>query len=299
MGEVSQYPKGTFCWIDLGTPDVRGARDFYGELFSWRFEEVPGARYLMCRIDGKDVTGIHEHSAEEGANWSSYVSVDDLEGPTARAAELGGTVGHEPFDVGGTARMSVIRDGVGAEVCLWQAKGFIGAGLVNEVGTWTWNELVTRDIEAAKDFSRRAVRVGDPRRPVCDSPRRLHPGGPARRRRPRPHRAGAGSPSVDGLVQGGRRRSERGAGPAPGRDHPPAPDGRSGREVRRRGRPRGGSLHGHGVPWGRAGRGRVLSGSPRTPRPRRSLRTPGAWRRPPARSGGRARRRGHQLALFG
>jgi predicted enzyme related to lactoylglutathione lyase len=152
MGEVSQYPKGTFCWIDLGTPDVRGARDFYGELFGWRFEEVPGARYLMCRIDGKDVTGIHEHSAEEGANWSSYVSVDDLEGPAARAAELGGTVGHEPFDVGGTARMSVIRDGVGAEVCLWQAKGFIGAGLVNEVGTWTWNELVTRDIEAAKDF---------------------------------------------------------------------------------------------------------------------------------------------------
>jgi uncharacterized protein len=152
MGEVTRYPDGTFCWIDLGTPDVPRARTFYGELFGWRFDEVPGGGYLMCRLDGKDVTGIHEHSPEEGANWSSYVSVGDVEGTTARAAELGGTVANGPVDVGDIARMSVIRDPAGAEVSLWQAKGLLGAGLVNEVGTWTWNELSTPEVEAAKAF---------------------------------------------------------------------------------------------------------------------------------------------------
>jgi uncharacterized protein len=151
MGEVTRYPAGTFCWIDLGTPDVPRARIFYGELFGWRFKEVPGG-YLMCRLDGKVVTGIHEHSPEEGAHWSSYVSVEDIEDTTARAADLGGTVAQGPIDVGETARISVIRDPAGAEVCLWQAKGFIGADLVNEEGTWTWNELSAPDVEAAKSF---------------------------------------------------------------------------------------------------------------------------------------------------
>jgi uncharacterized protein len=152
VGEVSRYPDGTFCWIDLGTPDLPRARAFYGELFGWQFDEAPGGGYLMCRLDGKDVTGIHEHPPEEGATWSSYVSVGDVELTAARAVDLGGTVTHGPIDVGDTARMSVIQDPGGAEVCLWQAKGFIGARLVNEVGTWTWNELTTPDIEAAKAF---------------------------------------------------------------------------------------------------------------------------------------------------
>ncbi len=152
MGEVSRYPEGTFCWVDLGTPDVPRARAFYGELFGWRFDEVPGDGYLMCRIDGKDVTGIHEHSPEEGADWNSFVSVGDIERATARAADLGATVTLPPAEMDGIARASVIRDPAGAEVCLWQAKGFIGAGLVNEVGTWSWNELTTPDVEAAKAF---------------------------------------------------------------------------------------------------------------------------------------------------
>jgi predicted enzyme related to lactoylglutathione lyase len=152
VGEVSRYPDGTFCWIDLGTPDVPRARAFYGELFGWGFDEAPAGGYLMCRLDRKDVTGIHEHPPEERANWSSYVSVGEVEVAAARAADLGGTVTLGPIEVGDTARMSVIRDPAGAEVCLWQAKGFIGAGLVNEVGTWTWNELTTPDVEAAKAF---------------------------------------------------------------------------------------------------------------------------------------------------
>ena len=33
MGEVDRYPNGTFCWIDLGTPQVGLAKAFYGALF--------------------------------------------------------------------------------------------------------------------------------------------------------------------------------------------------------------------------------------------------------------------------
>lgn len=156
MGEVSRYPNGTFNWIDLGTIDVAGAKAFYAGLFGWEMEDLPAdaGTYTMCRLRGKDVAGIHEHSADEGTDWSSYISVDDVDKSTSKAGEIGATVMMEPFDIPGAARMSLIRDPAGAVVSLWQPSGHVGSGLVNEVGTWTWNELVTAEMDAAKDFYR-------------------------------------------------------------------------------------------------------------------------------------------------
>jgi uncharacterized protein len=155
MGEVERYPNGVFCWIDLGTTDVAGATAFYGGLFGWEFEDQPagdGDAYTLCRLQGRDVAGIHRHDPDEGIGWASSVAVDDLEAATARARELGAAVLAEPFDVHGAGRKAVLRDPSGAVVSLWQPQGHAGAGLVNEVGTWTWNELATPDLAAAKAF---------------------------------------------------------------------------------------------------------------------------------------------------
>jgi predicted enzyme related to lactoylglutathione lyase len=155
MGEVKEYPNGTFCWIDLGTTDVAGAKAFYSGLFGWEMEDLPAGdsgTYTMCRLRGKDIAGIHQHSPEEGIGWSSSISVDDVEETTSRARTLGAVVLMEPFDIEGAARMSLIRDPAGAEVTLWQAMGHIGAGYVNDVGAWGWNELVTPEMETAKAF---------------------------------------------------------------------------------------------------------------------------------------------------
>jgi uncharacterized protein len=152
MGEVDTYPNGTFCWVDLGTTDVAGAKRFYGTLLGWQFQEAGEGEYTICTLDGREVAGIHAHSKEEGTGWSSAISVDDLEDTLARAEDLGGTPAVHPTEVPGTARMAVIRDPVGAKVTLWQTRGFVGARLVNEVGTWHWNELVTRDLDGAAAF---------------------------------------------------------------------------------------------------------------------------------------------------
>jgi uncharacterized protein len=155
MGQVTAYPNGTFCWIDLGTPDVERATSFYRDLFGWETEALPmaeGGAYVICRLHGMDVTAIHEHAEQEGAEWGSYISVDDVDRTTAKGKELGATVVMEPFDLMDVARLSVISDPTGGVVSLWQPRPFIGAGMVNEVGTWTWNELATTDFDAAKAF---------------------------------------------------------------------------------------------------------------------------------------------------
>ncbi|HJP66710.1 MAG TPA: VOC family protein [Actinomycetota bacterium] len=156
MGEVTQYPPGHFCWIDLGSTDVEAAKAFYGRLLGWEFADVPGgdpsATYTMCLRGSLDVAGMHGHADEEGSSWTSYVSVDDAESVTAKAMELGGRVVVEPLDVPGASRMAVIADPAGTVVALWQSKGYSGARLVNEIGAWAWNELTTPDLDGAKAF---------------------------------------------------------------------------------------------------------------------------------------------------
>jgi uncharacterized protein len=151
VGEVGRYPNGTFCWVDLGTVDVETAKRFYGDLLGWAYRESPD--YILCRVDGKDVAGMHSHADEPdaGSRWASSIAVDDLDATLDRARDLGATVDVEPFEVPG-ARMAVITDPSGAQITLWHDTGFPGARLVNETGTWSWSDLSTRDPEAAGAF---------------------------------------------------------------------------------------------------------------------------------------------------
>jgi uncharacterized protein len=159
MGEVTKYPNGTFCWVDLGTTDVAGAKRFYGGLFGWGMEDIPTGpedTYTLCRVNGKDVAGIYDQPEEERAvapaHWNSYIAVDDVEAVTAKAKGLGPMSITEPFDVMERGRMTVLQDPAGALVSLWEPKRNIGADLVNEVGTWSWCDLATRDPDGATRF---------------------------------------------------------------------------------------------------------------------------------------------------
>ena len=153
MGEVVRYPNGTFCWIDLGTNDAPAAKAFYGELFGWEFEDLPTGEhgtYTVCRLRGKAVCGMYDQADEPG--WGSYLIVANVDDATARARELGASVIVDPFDTPGGGRAATVRDPAGAVVSLSQQGEDLGAELVNEDGTWTWNELVSPELRAGTEF---------------------------------------------------------------------------------------------------------------------------------------------------
>jgi uncharacterized protein len=153
MGQVERYPNGTFCWVDLGTNDAAGAKAFYGGLFGWEFEDGPTGEqgtYSTCRLDGRAVAGLYDQAEQPG--WGSHVNVEDADQATARARELGADVLVEPFDTPGGGRVAMVRDPAGAAVSLSQPGERFRAELVNQDGTWTWNELVSADLAAGRDF---------------------------------------------------------------------------------------------------------------------------------------------------
>jgi uncharacterized protein len=160
VGKREHYEPGTFCWVDLQTTDPAGAKAFYTGLFGWEAEDMPAGdagTYTMLSLEGDEVCAMYAMDPgqrEQGIPpyWLSYVSVEDADATAARAGELGGTVYGGAFDVLDVGRMAIIGDPAGAMFVAWQPRAHIGARRVNDVGCMGWNELQTRDPEAAGEF---------------------------------------------------------------------------------------------------------------------------------------------------
>ena len=157
MPEVTEYAPGTPSWVDLASPDPDASARFYGGLLGWEatdpgpVEETGG--YRMLQRDGRNVAGLGPTQAEgQPAMWTTYISTDDADAVAARVREAGGQVIMEPFDVLGAGRMAVFADPTGAFISVWQPQSHHGADVVNEPGALCWNELATRDVDAAERF---------------------------------------------------------------------------------------------------------------------------------------------------
>jgi len=155
MGTRTEHAAGTFSWVDLTTRDGAAAKQFYGALFGWEFDdsEVPGGGvYTMCRLGDAMVAAISPTTEEMPPHWNNYVTVESADEAAAKAKELGGTAVMEPFDVMEAGRMAVLQDPTGAMLCVWEPRDAIGATRVNDPGSLTWNELHTPDPGRALEF---------------------------------------------------------------------------------------------------------------------------------------------------
>ena len=160
MAEFTVYDPGTFCWIDTATTDAAATKAFYTALFGWEADDrptPPGGVYTMYTRDGRAVAGgsaLAEPLAAMGigSHWTSYVAVSDAAATLEEAAAAGGAVMGPAIPIGDDGVMGVFSDPTGATCAVWQAGEHRGAALANEHGTLIWNELMTRDPDAAAAF---------------------------------------------------------------------------------------------------------------------------------------------------
>ncbi|MBB5869988.1 putative enzyme related to lactoylglutathione lyase [Allocatelliglobosispora scoriae] len=152
---TTTFPPGAPNWLDLGTTDVDGARDFYGEIFGWTLVDLgpEAGGYGFFLKDGKQVAGIGPATdADRGTSWSTYFATDDVDAVAARVETHGGKVIVPPEDVMDQGRMAVFTDPAGAFFSSWQPAAHHGAELVAAVGAMAWVELSTTDAAAAAAF---------------------------------------------------------------------------------------------------------------------------------------------------
>ena len=160
MTVTTMNPPGTFAWIELGTTDGPGAKEFYTKLFGWDVKEAPMGpdfTYYMFQVGGLDVAAMYQLMDDQlkagvPPHWMSYIAVASADEAAAKVTSLGGTIISQPFDVGTHGRMALFTDPQGAHFAVWQAGDNGGIGKRGEPGALVWNELSTTDIKAASEF---------------------------------------------------------------------------------------------------------------------------------------------------
>lgn len=156
----NDFAAGEFCWIDLVAHDLEAALAWYRDIFGWTAfnagGEGPPYRFLM---QGEACAGgagqMSEQMMQMGIPpvWNSYVCVEDCAASEKRASELGATITVPTMEVPGHGKLAFFMDPGGASCAMWQSTGDDGNGvLVKEHGSLSWNELLCRDVDAAREF---------------------------------------------------------------------------------------------------------------------------------------------------
>jgi predicted enzyme related to lactoylglutathione lyase len=152
--------EGLFCWHELGTRDAAGAKKFYGELLGWNMSDQPMGdmgTYTLLRLGETDVGGLYEMAGPMFENvpphWLGYVRVTSADDTANRCEKLGGAIVMAPMDVPDVGRVAVLKEPTGAHFAIFQPGSHRGDSFEpNAVGGFCWDELITRDTEAAGNF---------------------------------------------------------------------------------------------------------------------------------------------------
>lgn len=112
-----------FVHVELQTKDVEISKKFYGGLFDWKLEQIPGMDYTMINVGEGTGGGIMKKPAPEiPDNWLPYILVADVKASTKKAKTLGGTICKDVTEIPDMGWFSVISDPTGAVFGLWQPK---------------------------------------------------------------------------------------------------------------------------------------------------------------------------------
>lgn len=111
---------GALTWCDLLTRDADAAEAFYGGLFGWTFEAIPGGQgYRVIKNGERSNGGIQPlETPETPPSWMPYFGHEDLGRLLGEIDGLGGRVFNGPIQMP-QGSIAVLGDPQGAAFAVW------------------------------------------------------------------------------------------------------------------------------------------------------------------------------------
>lgn len=112
---------GDITHIDIPASDHERAKEFYGALFGWKFQEYPGYEgYPMWQAPNEISGGGLAPRSDDFTQPRSYVEVDSIDDVLATAREHGARVVMERQPISETSWWAIFEDPDGNVIGLYE-----------------------------------------------------------------------------------------------------------------------------------------------------------------------------------
>lgn len=141
-----------FVFADLSTYDVPTAKQFYSNVFGWKYQTDGG--YSVAHSNSKETSGLYETPQkfkEMGmpSFWMSYIQVKSVDDTVAKAKSLGGII--EVVEEQAIGKVGLIRDPLGAGFTVYEGNQS-NSRFENQPNCMVWNELFISDFAKVEPF---------------------------------------------------------------------------------------------------------------------------------------------------
>jgi hypothetical protein len=115
-----------FVHVELTTDNTSQAKEFYGQLFSWKLEDAPatgsGGPYTFVKVGEGTGGGMLKKPMPEAPNmWLPYVMVDNVDATIKKARQLGAKVIVEKTPIPEMGAFAIFSDPAGAPLGVWES----------------------------------------------------------------------------------------------------------------------------------------------------------------------------------
>jgi len=153
-----EHHVGKVIFVELVTPDLAAAKQFYAGLFGWTFQDIQagGTAYAEAFLDGRPVAGLIHKSLPATEHrqpaWLSFFAVRNVDAVTKVALQTGAKVLFEPHTIPDRGREAVIADPQGAVFAVLASSSGDPPDVLASPGEWIWSSLMTSDPDTGAAF---------------------------------------------------------------------------------------------------------------------------------------------------
>jgi predicted enzyme related to lactoylglutathione lyase len=112
-----------FGHIEIPVKNLTAAKTFFGKVFGWKFQDIPGIEYVMFRTENKPNGGFFKvKRMPKSGQINVYIEVKNIYTVLTKVKKAGGSVIVKKTSLGDMGWFATIATPDGCHLSLWQKK---------------------------------------------------------------------------------------------------------------------------------------------------------------------------------
>ena len=118
---MAEQPKpGSIVHVEFAVKEPKLVKKFYGDLFGWKFQDMPEMNYTMFEAPSGPGGGIGPVQKGQEVGITNYIMVTSVDEYVTKVTKAGGKVLGPKQEVPGWGTMAWFQDPAGTKMALWQ-----------------------------------------------------------------------------------------------------------------------------------------------------------------------------------